>query len=79
MMKKYWLPLLFCLLAPPGLFAQQKYALVIGNGAYSGITRLNNPVNDAEDVSAALRGLGFTVDTLTDAGRVRMEEAVNAA
>ncbi|MDR2746568.1 MAG: caspase family protein, partial [Treponema sp.] len=47
-----------------------------GNGAYTGITRLNNPVNDAADVSATLRGLGFTVDTLTNAGRVQMEEAV---
>ncbi|MDR2634014.1 MAG: caspase family protein, partial [Treponema sp.] len=60
----------------PGLSAQQKYALVIGNGAYTGITRLNNPVNDAGDISAALRGLGFTVDQLTNAGRVQMEEAV---
>jgi formylglycine-generating enzyme required for sulfatase activity len=56
--------------------AQQKYALVIGNGAYTGITRLNNPVNDAADISAALRGLGFTVEQLTNAGRVQMEEAV---
>jgi hypothetical protein len=34
-------------------YAQQKYALVIGNGAYTGITRLNNPVNDANDVYVA--------------------------
>jgi hypothetical protein len=58
------------------LTAQQKYALVIGNGNYTGITRLNNPVNDANDVSAALRGMGFTVDLLTNAGRVQMEGAV---
>jgi hypothetical protein len=55
---------------------RQKYALVIGNGAYTGITRLNNPVNDASDISAALRDLGFIVDQLTNAGRVQMEEAV---
>jgi tetratricopeptide (TPR) repeat protein len=60
----------------PALSAQQKYALVIGNGAYTGITRLNNPVNDANDISAALRDLGFTVDQLTDAGLVQMDEAV---
>ncbi|MDR1252107.1 MAG: tetratricopeptide repeat protein [Treponema sp.] len=79
-------------LASGGLFAQgdqqsaapvetvddgrQKYALVIGNGAYTGITRLNNPVNDAADISAALRDLGFTVDQVINAGRVQMEEAV---
>jgi tetratricopeptide (TPR) repeat protein len=61
---------------PQNVTASQKFALVIGNGAYTGITKLNNPVNDANDVSAALRGLGFTVDTLTNAGRAQMEEAV---
>ena len=47
-----------------GVFAQQKYALVIGNGAYtgSGMNMLTNPVNDANDVAAALQELGFTVD-----------------
>jgi formylglycine-generating enzyme required for sulfatase activity len=72
------LPLiLFALLLPlAALSAQQKHALVIGNGAYTGITPLNNPVNDANDISAALRGLGFTVDLVTNAGRVQMEEAV---
>jgi tetratricopeptide (TPR) repeat protein len=74
--------LLFAALPPVTLSAQQnvsapqKYALVIGNGAYTGITRLANPVNDAGDISAALRGLGFTVDQLTNASRVQMEEGV---
>jgi uncharacterized caspase-like protein len=58
------------------LVAQQKYALVIGNAAYTGITRLNNPVNDAKDMSAALRDLGFTVDTLTDATLRQMRDRV---
>jgi hypothetical protein len=53
-----------------------KYALIIGNGAYRNLARLNNPVNDAVDMTAALRSLGFAVDTLTNAGRVQMEEAV---
>jgi hypothetical protein len=72
-------PLFAALFLFPGgaaSYAQQKFALVIGNGAYTGITRLNNPANDAADVSAALRGLGFTVDTLTNGSRVQMEEAV---
>ena len=42
--------------------AAQKFALVIGNGAYNGISRLNNPVNDANDMETALRNLGFTVE-----------------
>jgi uncharacterized caspase-like protein len=40
----------------------QKFALVIGNGAYASVTRLTNPPNDASDIKAALEGLGFQVD-----------------
>jgi uncharacterized caspase-like protein len=36
-------------------------ALVIGNGDYANAGKLANPVNDAEDVAAKLRELGFTV------------------
>ncbi|MDR1256943.1 MAG: caspase family protein [Spirochaetaceae bacterium] len=56
--------------------AQQKYALVIGNGAYKNLSRLNNPANDARDINSALKELGFTVDTVIDGSRVQMEEAV---
>ncbi|GBU28664.1 hypothetical protein R84B8_02224 [Treponema sp. R8-4-B8] len=61
-----------------GIFAQQKYALVIGNGGYtgSGMTKLANPVNDANDVAAALQGLGFTVDKVLDATLDQMESAI---
>ncbi|GHV74354.1 hypothetical protein AGMMS49940_16560 [Spirochaetia bacterium] len=57
--------------------AQTKYALVIGNSAYSSITKLNNPVNDAMDMKTVLEGLGFQVDLVTNGSRVQMEEAVN--
>jgi WD40 repeat protein len=76
MMKKIGLVLLFFVLALSSVAAQQKYALVIGNGAYTGITKLNNPVNDANDMKAALQGLGFTVDTVVNGSRVQMETAV---
>ncbi|MDR1057991.1 MAG: caspase family protein, partial [Treponema sp.] len=66
----------FFLILPFTLFAQQKYALVIGNGAYTSVTKLNNPVNDANDMTAALQSLGFSVDKLVNAGRVQIEEAV---
>jgi tetratricopeptide (TPR) repeat protein len=72
---------LLLFLAAGGLFAQQnvsapqKYALVIGNGAYTGITRLNNPVNDARDMEAALKGLGFTVETVINGSLDQMESA----
>jgi hypothetical protein len=62
------------------VFAQQeppKFALVIGNGAYTGsLSRLANPVNDAEDMAVALSGLGFIVDKLLDSSLEEMEAAV---
>jgi uncharacterized caspase-like protein len=41
--------------------AEKRVALVIGNGGYQNTPQLANPVNDAEDVSAALQQVGFTV------------------
>ena len=40
--------------------AERRVALVIGNGAYKD-SPLMNPVNDARDMAAALRGMGFEV------------------
>jgi len=57
-------------------FAQQKYALIIGNGAYTELGRLNNPVNDANDMTAALQSLGFTVDKVLDGNLNQMETAI---
>jgi uncharacterized caspase-like protein len=65
--------LITVLLIGSTVWAQQKYALVIGNGAYTNITKLNNPVNDANDVAAALQGLGFTVDKVLNASLDQME------
>ncbi|MDR3020012.1 MAG: SUMF1/EgtB/PvdO family nonheme iron enzyme [Treponema sp.] len=58
------------------VYSQQKFALVIGNQDYTGVSKLNNPVNDANDMEAALRGLGFTVDKVLDGNRVQMEGTV---
>src|SRR4051812_38926615 len=40
---------------------ERRVALVIGNAGYQHFAGLPNPRNDAEDVTAALRRLGFTV------------------
>ncbi|GHU08260.1 hypothetical protein FACS1894151_03870 [Spirochaetia bacterium] len=79
MMKTYKSFLLFVVLAIIPLLtvqAQQKYALVIGNGAYTSIARLNNPVNDANDMTAALESLGFQVDKILNGNLDQMENAV---
>ena len=47
--------------------AAERVALVIGNGDYAHVGPLPNPVNDAADVSAALRGMGFAVTLVTNA------------
>jgi uncharacterized caspase-like protein len=54
------------LAAAPAPAAEKRVALVIGNGAYSDTTQLVNPPNDANDVAAALGGLGFEVIKVVD-------------
>jgi len=78
--RKVFLSSFFFLLAA-GVFAQQnsapqKFALVIGNAAYSGSARLRNPVNDANDMAAVLQELGFNVDEVNDGSLDEMEEAI---
>ncbi len=45
----------------PAALAEKRVALVVGNGAYEHTAALANPVNDAKDMAAALRALGFEV------------------
>ena len=52
-----------------------RVALVIGNAAYAGAP-LPNAANDAKAMSTVLRGMGFEVIELRDAGKQRMEEAI---
>jgi len=57
---------------------QTKHALVIGNNYVSSgtVSRLNNPINDAEDMADVLRKLGFTVNKVLNGNRVDMQNAV---
>jgi hypothetical protein len=64
--------LIFCLTA----YGQQKYALVIGNGNYITLSKLRNPVNDAEDMAVALTDLGFNVDKVLNGDLEKIESAV---
>jgi hypothetical protein len=52
-----------------------RYALVIGNGAYS-VSPLKNPVNDSTDMARLLEQLGFTVMHRHDVGLREMETSV---
>jgi hypothetical protein len=48
------------------------HAIVIGNGAYQGSGRLDNPINDARAISAKLKGMGFKVTTVENADRTKL-------
>jgi uncharacterized caspase-like protein len=47
--------------APASTLSAKRIALVIGNGAYTSAPPLKNPPNDARDMAAALKTLGFDV------------------
>jgi uncharacterized caspase-like protein len=51
------IPFLFSLPAA----AEKRVALVVGNSTYKEVTPLTNPVNDANDISSALKSAGFDV------------------
>ena len=71
--------LAFVVLAIPSVvLADGRVALVVGNSTYAHIGRLPNPDNDARDMSAALRRLGFEVTTELDADRVELTAALRA-
>ena len=52
------------------------HAIVIGNGAYQGSGRLDNPINDARAMSAKLRQMGFKVTTIENATRSKLVRAL---
>jgi uncharacterized caspase-like protein len=73
---RYLLPSILLIIAGSALAAQSgRVALVIGNGAYTKIQALANPVNDASDMADKLAGLGFSVTKLVDAKLSDMEAA----
>lgn len=58
--------------------AETRVALVIGNSDYKNIATLENPRNDALDISVALEGLGFDVTLEIDATQARFANLITA-
>ena len=56
---------------------EPRIALVIGNGAYKSLP-LANSVNDANDMAAALKKLGFSVKLRINANQRSMESSIRA-
>ena len=58
--------------------AETRVALVVGNSAYRSTTPLANPLNDARDMAAALKSVGFDVVEALDADRRKLDGAMRA-
>jgi len=57
------------------IFAQERFALVIGNADYQ-ISPLANALNDAQDIALALENLDFKVTLVENADRRTMRDAI---
>jgi uncharacterized caspase-like protein len=65
----------FVLFSVP-VFAAERVALVIGNGAYQRVPALPNPPRDAADIAHALERLDFKVSQLNNATAAEMRRAL---
>jgi len=75
MLFAFFAAVFFSIFAAPA-FADNRVALVIGNGAYARVPHLPNPPHDAEDVAAALKRSGFEIIVATDLDKAGMDEAM---
>src|SRR5271165_309131 len=64
------------LFAAQAASAGKRVALVIGNAKYTYAGTLANPVNDASDMAAALKGAGFTVIAGYDLDKPALEKKI---
>src|SRR5262245_24218936 len=70
---------LMLMLLPSAVQAEKRMALLIGNQSYSStIGALANPHNDVALLEKSLKGLGFQVTTVRDAGLAALHLSVNA-
>jgi hypothetical protein len=60
----------------PACAIETRVALVVGASAYQHASHLANTVNDAKEVAAKLKHLGFEVETVMDPDRQQFEVAV---
>jgi len=59
-----------------GAHAERRIALVIGNAAYTAVSPLANPKNDADLMAKTLQSVGFEVTKITDADQRAMKQAM---
>ena len=76
--------IIFCFLAfamlnsaSASAWAQERFALVIGNSEYQSVTSLPNPVRDAKAVTDLLRATGFEVTSALNLDQTNLRSVVN--
>jgi len=62
--------------APVDAFAQDRFALVIGNSKYKSVSPLANPARDANAVAALLKDAGFQVASAIDLDKASMSKVI---
>lgn len=67
--------LTFLFLGPS--LSQDRVALLVANSAYEHVSRLDNPVNDATDIAAALERIGFDTTLVFEGDGNTMREALH--
>jgi len=67
-----------CIAAQSAVAQDKRVALIIGNSNYKSAARMENPANDAADVAAALRQLGFHVLEANDLDKAGMDRIVRS-
>src|SRR5262245_21300000 len=71
--------ILMLMMLPSAVQAETRMELLIGNQSYtSTIGALANPHTDVALLETSLKGLGFDVETVRDAGLASLHQAVNA-
>ncbi len=61
--------------SPAAAQSGRRVALLVGNGAYQKLPALKNPANDAMDMGATLKRLGFDTEVLVDTNYQSLMEA----
>lgn len=62
---------------PSQVAANERIALVVGNGAYESVTRLDNPIADAKLMASVLTTQGFEVQLLIDTNQRELVKAIS--
>ena len=71
-----WIAVLLLTVFSVPVLAAPRVALVIGNASYAHAAALANPLNDANDIGAALGRLGFSVTRLENASQVQLRRGL---